>query len=74
LIERGSESAISDSAVAVSMLGSAIRGGRLNVEINLKYVKDETFIDSHTDRLADIKYNVDKLTGETTDFIKEKFE
>lgn len=74
LVDKGSESAISDSAVAVSMLGSAIRGGRLNVEINLKYVKDESFTDTHSDRLAEIKNNVDRITGESTEIIKNKFD
>jgi len=72
LVEKGSENAISDSAVAVSMLGSAIRGGRMNVEINLKYIKDEDFTSNHSGRLAELQVIVDRSLNECNSMIEAR--
>lgn len=44
LAEKGNLNLISDVGVAVSLLDSAFQSALLNVEINLKSIKDETFI------------------------------
>ena len=72
LVEKGSENAISDSAVAVSMLGSAIRGGKMNVEINLKYIRDEGFTNNHSGRLAELQKIVNGLLNECNRIVEER--
>ena len=72
LVERGNESAISDSAVAISMLGSAIRGGKMNVEINLKYIKEDSFNNNHSGRLSELQKTVDRFMDESNKIIEDR--
>jgi formiminotetrahydrofolate cyclodeaminase len=37
---------VSDSGIAVELLGAALRASRLNVEVNLAYIKDDAFAES----------------------------
>lgn len=44
LEQEGNKNAVSDCGVARHMIEAAIKGGILNVEINLKYIEDQEFV------------------------------
>jgi formiminotetrahydrofolate cyclodeaminase len=56
----GNPSAASDVQVALELLAAALRGARLNVEINLESVKDPTYI-------ADVREEITRLGRRVTE-------
>ena len=72
--EKGNVNALTDSAVAVSMLGSAVRGGRLNVEVNLKYIKNEDYKSDMTAKLQKVQKEADEIISDTNGIIIDRFQ
>ncbi|MCS6801723.1 MAG: cyclodeaminase/cyclohydrolase family protein [Chloroflexota bacterium] len=50
--QRGNSNVVSDAAVAAYLALAAMQSARLNVEINLRSIKDELFVRSSRERLA----------------------
>jgi len=74
LAESGNINALTDTAVAVSMLASAVHGARLNVEVNLKYIKD---IDFNTDAIKKLRLfqnEADALISEANSIVIDRFQ
>jgi glutamate formiminotransferase/formiminotetrahydrofolate cyclodeaminase len=44
----GNSNVVSDAAVALYLADAAIHAAMINVNINLKFIKDETFVESYT--------------------------
>jgi formiminotetrahydrofolate cyclodeaminase len=74
MAERGNVNALTDSAVAVSMLASAVRGGRLNVEVNLKYIKNDDFKSDMTARLQRLQKEADESVSDANGIIIDRFQ
>jgi formiminotetrahydrofolate cyclodeaminase len=51
IAERGHKNAISDVGVAISSLRTALEGARLNILINLKSIKDRTYIEEKISKI-----------------------
>ena len=64
LTEKGNVQAVSDVGVGLLLADAAMRGGLMNVEINLALLQDERFI-------SDIRAQVEQLTA-GRDTLKEK--
>jgi len=60
----GNPSASSDLRVGLELLGAGLRGARLNVEINLGSVKDETFVSSARREIAELQAAAEDGTGQ----------
>lgn len=45
---KGNSNVVSDAAVALYLAEAAIHAAMINVNINLKFIKDETFVESYT--------------------------
>lgn len=50
--ERGNANLVSDAGVAAHLAFAAMQGARLNVEINLRSIRDDAFVRANRDRLA----------------------
>ena len=59
----GNPSAFSDVQVGLELLGAALRGARLNVEINLESVKDAEYADKTRDEAAELERALDRETS-----------
>lgn len=62
--ESGSRNCISDIAVGILMLHSAILGAKMNVEINLKYIKDDEY------KIA-VKEKITKLHNDAVELVQK---
>jgi formiminotetrahydrofolate cyclodeaminase len=67
LLAKGNKNLVSDVGVGALGLAAAYRGGLLNVEINLAYLKDEEFV-------SKIRSIIDPMTAEVDDFARAAFE
>ncbi|MGQ9845619.1 MAG: cyclodeaminase/cyclohydrolase family protein [Caldisericia bacterium] len=64
LIVQGNKNAISDIGVAILNLYSGTLSSYLNVMINLKSIKDKTFVESVRSEVEDLKENIIKWCNE----------
>lgn len=55
---------VTDTAIAALMLESAFRGAKFNVYINLKFIKDSSYIEELHKTLSDLEDKVPKLKEE----------
>jgi len=53
VIANAKPTVVSDAAIAVHLMGAAIRAGRYNVLVNVKLIKDEEFVHAAKIRLAE---------------------
>lgn len=51
ILEKGNKNLLSDVEVGMALLAAAFRGGRINCEINLKFVKDTEFCRKKREKL-----------------------
>jgi formiminotetrahydrofolate cyclodeaminase len=73
IAEKGNVNCLSDSAVAIQMLGAAVHGASLNVMINLKYIKDEDYNNSMLDKLRKNKGEAENILADAGNIISERF-
>jgi formiminotetrahydrofolate cyclodeaminase len=73
IVEKGSTNCLSDSAVAVRMLNSAVAGGIYNVKINMGYIKDEEYCRVMSEKVQKISGERNKLVEEADNIINEQF-
>lgn len=69
--EKGNVNLISDVGVAVALLASAFQSALLNVEINLKNIKDEQFILGIREILEPMEKEIDAIGQEVTSVVKK---
>jgi formiminotetrahydrofolate cyclodeaminase len=72
LADKGSSQLVSDVGVAASIAGGAFDGARFNVEINLKYLNDEEFINHIQEELFPLIYNFLELQTNVIQKVREK--
>ncbi|HRJ41593.1 MAG: cyclodeaminase/cyclohydrolase family protein [Caldilineaceae bacterium] len=53
--EKGNSNVVSDAATSAYLALAALNAGLLNVEINLKYIKDGDFVAEWTGKVADLR-------------------
>ncbi len=71
IAEKGNLNLISDVGVAVAFLESGFESALLNVEINLKNIKDEQFILGIREILEPMEKEVDAISQEVTSGVKK---
>ena len=71
IAEKGNVNLISDVGVAVALLESGFESALLNVEINLKNIKDEQFILGIREILEPMEKEVDAISQEVTSEVKK---
>jgi len=59
----GNPSAFSDVQVGFELLGAALRGAKLNVEINLESIKDLEYTEKARDEIAELERALEHETG-----------
>jgi formiminotetrahydrofolate cyclodeaminase len=64
LLAKGNKNLVSDVGVGALGLWAAYKGGLLNVEINLSYLKDEAFVAEHRAIIGPMTEEVEKLASE----------
>ena len=74
MAESGNVNCLSDTKVAVSMLNTAITGGKINVEINMKYIKDEAYKTSAMEKLQKFVSEAEQIADKANKMIKQRFE
>jgi glutamate formiminotransferase/formiminotetrahydrofolate cyclodeaminase len=74
IAEKGNVNAITDTAVAISMLGSAVRGSRLNVEVNLKYITNDNYKNEMTAKLKKLQKEADEMISDANAIIFDRFQ
>jgi len=60
VVVRGNKNAVTDAAVAAMMARTAILGALLNVKINLKSIKDLSFVKDVADQVQEIESKVER--------------
>jgi len=60
VVARGNKNAVTDAAVAAMMARTAILGALLNVKINLKPIKDLSFVKDVADQVQEIEFRVER--------------
>jgi len=60
VVTRGNKNAVTDAAVAAMMARTAILGALLNVKINLKSIKDLSFVKDVADQVQEIESRVER--------------
>jgi formiminotetrahydrofolate cyclodeaminase len=73
IAEKGSENCLSDTSVAVSMISAAVNGAYMNVEINLKYIKDMDYKDELSSKLNKLKSESEDILAKANDIIIKRF-
>ncbi|MDB4349341.1 cyclodeaminase/cyclohydrolase family protein [Omnitrophica bacterium] len=64
LVEYGNKNLVTDTAIAALMLESAFFSGKFNVYINLKYIKDEKYLEEVHKLLSGLEETVPKRKEE----------
>lgn len=70
LADNGNMNLVTDIGCAAHILKAAFSSARLNVEVNLKYIKDSSFCRKTREELDSLQKNI----AEMEDYIKNKFE
>jgi formiminotetrahydrofolate cyclodeaminase len=73
VVEKGSVNCLTDGAVAVYMLGAAVSGAALNVKINLKYIKDEEYVNSSQEKLKKLQQGSKEIILNANEIITKRF-
>jgi formiminotetrahydrofolate cyclodeaminase len=60
VVVRGNKNAVTDAAVAAMMARTAILGALLNVKINLKSIKDLSFVKDVMDQVKELELSVER--------------
>ncbi len=71
LAEIGNQNLISDTGVAAIMLKAAIDGARLNVLVNIRYIKDDSLCNTTAAQVAQIVMKSEKLAAKTLKMVEE---
>jgi len=72
LAKYGNKNLITDAAIASLMLESAFFAAKFNVYINLKYIKDVSFIENKHKELSAIEKNIPKQKEEIIEICEEQ--
>ncbi len=72
MAEHGTPTAISDVGTAAYMAEAALHSALLNVDINLKYLKDEAFRGEYAQKREALAREAPKLREETLKLVKER--
>ncbi len=70
LIRNSNRNLVTDIGCAAHMLKAAFYSARLNVEVNLKWIKDRSFVEDAEKTLADMAEDVDKTEEEIQSALK----
>ncbi len=68
----GNPNLLSDAAVAAELAEAARRSAALNVRLNLRGIKDSAFVESCTQRLAEIEQRADGLRDRVVNIVLER--
>jgi len=71
LLEKGNRNLVSDVGCGTLFLESAFLAGRMNVEINLKYIKDKKFVDALVKQLDGMEKEIKNASTDVTRFMKK---
>ena len=72
LVETANTNLISDVGVAAILLEAALRGARLNVEINLAWLKDTAFVDETHAEIKQAAYQAAEMAASVLDRVYQK--
>ena len=72
MAEHGTPTAISDVGTAAYLAEAALHSALLNVDINLKYLKDEAFRGEYAQKREALAQQAPKLREETLKLVKER--
>jgi len=72
MAEHGTPTAISDVGTAAYLAEAALHSALLNVDINLKYLKDEAFRSEYAQKRETLAQEAPKLREETLKLVKER--
>jgi len=72
LVEMGNPNLISDVGVAAILLGAALDGAKLNVEINLKYIKDAELVERTRREIEEKAFEAKTIASEVVGKVREK--
>ena len=72
MAEHGTPTAISDVGTAAYLAEAALHSALLNVDINLKYLKDEAFRSEYAQKREALAQEAPKLREETLKLVKER--
>lgn len=71
LITHGNPNAISDCGVAIHMIEAAVKGGILNIKINVKEIDDATFASEMNEKCNNLRSKLDSKATELTQQIEK---
>ena len=72
LVEVANPNLISDVGVAAILLEAALRGARLNVEINLAWLKDSAFVEQTNEEIKQAAYQAAETAASVLDRVYKK--
>ncbi len=72
LAEKGNTMLISDIGVACELIRASFSGAKLNVEINLKYIGDESFVSNLREEIDSASAECSALAGQIMDIVNNK--
>lgn len=70
--EKGNKNAASDGGVGALMAQAGLRGAAFNVSINLGSIKDQTYVDEHRARVAELVARADQLAREILSVVESR--
>lgn len=70
--EKGNVNSITDAAVGAQIAYAGVRGGILNVRINLKDIKDKTFVQDMERKCKELEAEACQLLDKVNGFVDEK--
>jgi glutamate formiminotransferase/formiminotetrahydrofolate cyclodeaminase len=72
IAKQGNKNAISDIGVAISNLRTAFDGAKLNILINLKSIKDETYVKEKKSKINNVLNNIYKTIEELSSIVESQ--
>jgi len=72
LVEIGNPNLISDVGVAAILLAAALDGAKLNVEINLKFIKDSDLVERTRKEIEEKAFEAKTVASEVVGKVREK--
>ncbi len=72
LVEMGNPNLISDVGVAAILLAAALDGAKLNVEINLKFIKDSDLVERTRKEIEEKAFEAKTVASEVVGKVREK--
>lgn len=72
LVEMGNPNLISDVGVAAILLEAALEGAKLNVEINLKYIKDTDLVERTRKEIEEKSFEAKTVASEVVGKVREQ--